>query len=265
MPDAPDAPTRARLLWDEHDRAAALALLKDHLREDPRDAPARLALAGLYRELIAPDQAGRWGIGVPGWTTEVERDRLARMIAHSGIGDHEIPAFLALPPDTALPEELAALAPAIADHRAHFADPARMTRRERKAARYRLPGPHPHVVEDMARELSVAVAEEGLKAVGWILGVVFGLGLLAVWVVALVGGPAAALARWTGIAVVGTLVVICIGCAYGARAARRLERRVDPELGDVDVSSWIIGAILIALVLYALIAEGLRSGALILS
>ncbi|MFT2690696.1 hypothetical protein [Clavibacter zhangzhiyongii] len=117
----------------------------------PRDGDARLALAELYRELIAPDQAGRWGIGVPGWTTEVERDRLARMIAHSGIGDHEIPAFLALPPDAALPEELAALAPAIADHRAHFADPARMTRRERKAARYRLPGPHRHVVEDMAR------------------------------------------------------------------------------------------------------------------
>lgn len=86
---------------------------------------------------------------------------------------------------------------------------------------------------------------------------------MVVWAAALVGGPAAALARWTGIAVVGTLVVICIGCAYGARAARRLERRVDPELGDVDVSSWVIGAILIALVLYALIAEGLRSGALI--
>ncbi|MEW5096002.1 tetratricopeptide repeat protein [Clavibacter michiganensis] len=62
MPDDPDAPTRARLLWDEGDRAEALALLKEHLREDPHDGDARLVLAELYRELIAPDQAGRWGI-----------------------------------------------------------------------------------------------------------------------------------------------------------------------------------------------------------
>ncbi len=54
VPDDPDAPTRARLLWDEHDRAAALALLKEHLREYPRDGDARLALAELYRELSRP-------------------------------------------------------------------------------------------------------------------------------------------------------------------------------------------------------------------
>ncbi|MFD2340818.1 tetratricopeptide repeat protein [Clavibacter michiganensis subsp. tessellarius] len=252
MPDDPDAPTRARLLWDEHDRAAALALLKEHLREEPRDGDARLALAELYRELIAPDQAGRWGIASPGWTTEVERDRLARMIAHSGIADHEIPGFLALPTDADLHAEVAALMPAIERHRAEFADPARMTKRERKAARYAsTPSSFAYEVADVAADLA-----------WWIIGVVFALGSLLVWVAALCGQPVTALARWTGTATLATTAFVCLARAYTMRTDERARRRRYPDTApiDVDVLPWVSGGILLGLVVAALVGEGVRSG-----
>ncbi|MBF4621769.1 tetratricopeptide repeat protein [Clavibacter sp. VKM Ac-2542] len=262
MPDDPDAPTRARLLWDEHDRAAALALLKEHLREDPRDGDARLALAELYRELIAPDQAGRWGIAVPGWTTEVERDRLARMIAHSGIKDDEIPALLALPPESALPEEVAALLPEIERYRAHFADPARTTRWERKAARTRagLPHPHAHGVPRGGRAYEVVGASTDYS--WWIIGIVFALGLVIVWVNALFGQPVTALARWAGTATLATMAAACLARASVLRTDERARRRRYPDTAplDVDVIPWIRGGILLGLVVAALVSEGVRSG-----
>ncbi|OUE30987.1 hypothetical protein BFL35_07345 [Clavibacter michiganensis] len=251
VPD-PDAPTRARLLWDEGDRAEALALLKEHLREDPRDGDARLALAELYRELIAPDQAGRWGIAVPGWTTEVERDRLARMIAHSGIADHEIAGFLELPPDAELPAEATALMPAIEMHRADFADPARMTKRERKAARYAsTPSSFAYEVADVAADLA-----------WWVIGIVFALGALLVWVAALCGQPVTALARWTGTATLATTALVCLARAYTMRTEELVRRTREPDTApiDVDVLPWISGAILLGLVVAALISEGVRSG-----
>lgn len=252
MPDAPDAPTRAGLLWDEGDRAEALALLKEHLRDDPRDTGARLALAELYRELIAPDQAGRWGILSPGWTTEVERDRLARMIAHSGIADHEIPAFLGLPLDADLPAEVHALTPAIDLHRADFADPARMTKRERKAARY----------ASTPSSFAYEVVEVAAGFAWWLIGIVFALGAVVVWVAALCGQPVTALARWTGTATLGTMAAACVAHAYVMRVDERRRRTREPDSApvDVDVLPWISGAILLGLVVAALVSMGLRVG-----
>jgi hypothetical protein len=43
-----------------------------------------------------PDQAGRWGIIFDGWTTEIERDRLARLLASSGVGERDVMKFLSL-------------------------------------------------------------------------------------------------------------------------------------------------------------------------
>jgi len=252
VPDAPDAPTRARLLWDEGDRAEALALLKGHLRDEPGDTRARLALAELYRELIAPDQAGRWGIASPGWTTEAERDRLARMIAHSGIADHEIPGFLALPAEADLHAEVAGLMPAIEMHRADFADPGRMTKRERKAARYAsTPSSFAYEVADVASDLA-----------WWVIGIVFALGALLVWVAALCGQPVTALARWTGTATLATAALVCLARAYTMRTGELVRRTREPDTApvDVDVLPWISGAILLGLVVAALISEGLRSG-----
>ncbi|OUE24640.1 hypothetical protein BFL36_06095 [Clavibacter michiganensis] len=248
-----DAPTRARLLWDEGDRAEALALLKEHLREDPRDIDARLTLAGLYRELIAPDQAGRWGIASPGWTTEVERDRLARMIAHSGIADHEIPGFLGLPADADLPAEVAALTPAIELHRADFADPARMTRWERKVMR-----DASAFIPFVAEAVSVAT-----DLAWWIIGIVFALGVVLVWAAALFDQPVTALARWTATATLLTMAIACIAHAATLREDERLRRERHPDTApvDVDVLPWISGAILLGLVVAALVSAGLQSGA----
>jgi two-component system OmpR family response regulator len=252
VPDDPHALTRARLLWADDRRADSLALLKERVRADPTDGAARLALAELYRELIAPDQAGRWGVGVPGWTTEVERDRLARMIAHSGIADHEIPAFLALPAEADLHAEVVALMPAIEMHRAEFADPARMTKRERKAARYAsTPSSFAYEVADVAADLA-----------WWVIGIVFALGALLVWVAALCGQPVTALARWTGTATLATTAFVCLARAYTMRTEELVRRKREPDTApvDVDVLPWISGAILLGLVVAALVSEGVRSG-----
>jgi hypothetical protein len=252
-----DAPTRARLLWDEGDRAEALALLKEHLRDDPHDTGARLALAELYRELIAPDQAGRWGIAVPGWTTEVERDRLARMIAHAGIEDREIPGFLALPADAIEdPErgEVAALLPEVERYRAHFADPARTTRWERKAARTRAGLPHHPAPR------APDVAEHVSEALWWISGVVLLLGIVVVWMGALLDAPVTALARWTGVLTLAVLAVACVVRAVTLRVVDRDRRGWEATRVDPDTAPWIIGGVVLTIAVAGLLVEGLRSG-----
>jgi len=88
---------RARTLWDDGRRREAIVELRDRVREEPCDAVARLLLASWYREVRAPDQAGRWGIALPGWTTARERELLARLIASSGVRDEHLGRFLALP------------------------------------------------------------------------------------------------------------------------------------------------------------------------
>ncbi|AWG02703.1 tetratricopeptide repeat protein [Clavibacter michiganensis subsp. insidiosus] len=263
MPDDPDAPTRARLLWDEGERAEALAVLKEHLRDEPHDTGARLALADLYRELIAPDQAGRWGIASPGWTTEVERDRLARMIAHSGIVDHEIPEFLALPAEAiedAERSEIAALLPEIERYRAHFADPARTTRWERKAARTRAGLPRPRADRTPRAHRASDVVEHVSDALWFISGALLVLGVIVVWVGALFGASVTALARWTVVLTLALLAVACVIRAVTLWVEERERLGRDPSPADVDVAPWIIGGIVLAIAVAGLVAAGLRSG-----
>ncbi len=88
---------RARALWDGGRRRDASVELRTRVRKEPGDAVARLLLASWYREVRAPDQAGRWGIALPGWTTARERELLARLIASSGVRDAPLGRFLALP------------------------------------------------------------------------------------------------------------------------------------------------------------------------
>ncbi len=88
---------RARALWDGGRRRDAIVELRTRVRKEPGDAVARLLLASWYREVRAPDQAGRWGIALPGWTTARERELLARLIASSGVRDEHLGRFLALP------------------------------------------------------------------------------------------------------------------------------------------------------------------------
>jgi hypothetical protein len=93
-----EAVDRARTLWDEGQRRDAIVELRTRVRKEPGDAVARMLLASWYREVRAPDQAARWGIVFPGWTTPRERELLARLIASSGVRDEHLARFLALPP-----------------------------------------------------------------------------------------------------------------------------------------------------------------------
>ncbi|MFD3443347.1 tetratricopeptide repeat protein [Microbacteriaceae bacterium 4G12] len=90
--------SRSAAAWAAGRRGDALRLLKDAVRADRTRADARLALAERYREMGNPDQAGRWGIAFEGWTTDLERDRLARLLASSWVRDQDVTEFLALPP-----------------------------------------------------------------------------------------------------------------------------------------------------------------------
>jgi len=93
-----EAVDRARTLWDDGRRREAIVELRTRVRREPGDAVARMLLACWYREVRAPDQAARWGIALPGWTTPRERELLARLIASSGVRDEHLARFLALPP-----------------------------------------------------------------------------------------------------------------------------------------------------------------------
>lgn len=88
---------RAASAWSDGDRHHSLRLLKDAVRLDPSLGSVRRVLAERYREMGAPDQAGRWGISLDGWTTDLERDRLARLLAGAGIDESQAVRFLALP------------------------------------------------------------------------------------------------------------------------------------------------------------------------
>lgn len=90
--------SRSAAAWAAGRRGDALRLLKDAVRADRTRAGARLALAERYREMGNPDQAGRWGIAIEGWATDLERDRLARLLASSWVRNQDVPEFLALPP-----------------------------------------------------------------------------------------------------------------------------------------------------------------------
>jgi hypothetical protein len=75
----------------------AADLLELELRARPAAVGLRHALAQLYRDLDHRDQAGRWGIALEGWTTPLERDRLARLLAASPSALNDLTEFLALP------------------------------------------------------------------------------------------------------------------------------------------------------------------------
>lgn len=194
-----EAIARAQAMWDDGRRREATASLVDRVRSHPREADARLTLAGWYRELGAPDQAGRWGIATPGWTTAPERDRLARMIASSGHRDEGIAAFLVLP-DHPLPDQVAELLPLVAAHRERYA---------RIGTPIGEAGPAPDLRREAAIMLAVAAA------------VVFALGMLLAGILSLFGVATVGVARWTGVVALVLLKFAVIAEGTRPRPGRR--------------------------------------------
>jgi hypothetical protein len=104
----PELLDQASDLWDNGRTSEALELMKSAVRKDPSLLAIRLALAERYRETRHPDQAGRWGIVFDGWVTDIERDRLARLLASSGVTERGVVKFLSLA-DRNIPPEIADL------------------------------------------------------------------------------------------------------------------------------------------------------------
>lgn len=116
-----DVIARAHAHAERGEVRAAVELLKPYAAAEQPPYEKRRALAQLYRDLGAPDQAGRWGIVIDGWTTPFERDRLARAL----VSYNRPSTFLSLPANAPEPADL----PAVLGLRAKHS--------ERAAQRYR--------------------------------------------------------------------------------------------------------------------------------
>ncbi|WP_314101879.1 DUF6584 family protein [uncultured Frigoribacterium sp.] len=76
----------------------ARSRLRQRIHRDPGDTAARAELAQLHRDAGHADQAGRWGLLVPGWTTPAERRALAVWIVRSGRHDRsQVLRLLSIP------------------------------------------------------------------------------------------------------------------------------------------------------------------------
>ncbi|MFT2690010.1 hypothetical protein [Clavibacter zhangzhiyongii] len=194
-----EAVAHARAMWDAGRRREATASLVDRVRSHPREEAARLTLAGWYRELGAPDQAGRWGIATPGWTTAPERDRLARMIATSGHRGDGILRFLDLP-ERDVPADVAELLPLVERHRERY-------------ARAWVPIAEVAPPADPRHEVAVGLC------VG--AGAVFAVGMLLAGILSLFGVAVVGVARWTGVVALVLLKLAVIAEGTRPRPGRR--------------------------------------------
>ena len=104
-------------LWAEGRRQRALQQLRALMDSDRSRLDVRERLAERYRELGNPDHAGRWGIAIEGWTTELERDRLARLIAARRVPSSDIREFLRVTPDQVSDDAIAEIDTAAATYR----------------------------------------------------------------------------------------------------------------------------------------------------
>lgn len=81
--DEAGAIARATATRADGERAKGIQSLRSRVEAHPAERAARRLLAEWYRDDGTHDQAGRWGIVFPGWTTTYERDRTARLFAAS--------------------------------------------------------------------------------------------------------------------------------------------------------------------------------------
>ena len=79
----------------------ARSRLRQRIHRDPGDTAARAELAQLHRDAGHADQAGRWGLLVPGWTTPAERRAFAVWVVRSGRDDRsQVLRLLSIPSST---------------------------------------------------------------------------------------------------------------------------------------------------------------------
>jgi hypothetical protein len=199
-------------------------MLKDAVRLDPSLDSVRRVLAERYREMGNPDQAGRWGISLDGWTTDLERDRLARLLAAAGIDESQAVHFLALP-DGRVPDSVTEL----------LEGPTSVYR-DRFQARLR----EEYEVEDRSPLFSPTI-------VIWALYMITGVGgAYTIFGFALFGSASSILARSIALASVGILVIALASSAAMAASIR--------------AKGWAAGCAMGSIVVGALFVWGLASG-----
>jgi hypothetical protein len=225
--DEAEALARADLLWRSGRRDAALQSLRARVQRLPDESGPRAALVARYRELGAPDQAGRFGAVVPGLTTPHERELAARQFAASGAPVASLPDHLALPA-RALTDDLLGLLVSVEHHRRSIRERTVATPSQERDSRR----------EDAAIGFAVASA------------VLFLIGVVVIWAGALLDAPVTQIARWAS---VGSLVLFAIAC--GIQAWRRAAAR-----RAAAASRWSVAAVLLSLGVVRLVALGLSHG-----
>lgn len=200
-------------------------MLKDAVRLDPSLDSVRRVLAERYREMGAPDQAGRWGISLDGWTTDLERDRLARLLAAAGIDESQAVHFLDLP-DGRVPDSVTEL----------LEGPTSVYR-DRFQARLR----EEYEVEDRPPPLFIATI------VIWVLYIITSVGgVYTIFLFAMYGSASSILARSIALASVGMFVIALASSAAMAASIR--------------AKGWAAGCAMGSIVIGALFVFGLASG-----
>lgn len=218
---------RAQQLWTAGSRTASINLLKERARQDPVEWEVRRLLAQRYRELKAPDQAGRWGIALPGWTTAFERDRLARMIAASGVGAEDVHRLLALPAS-----ELTADVDQVLAEADRYRERFNAKLRERDE-------PTPEARWEIVAMVSWAAVV-----------VIFVVEVLVLWVGSLLDGSMTMFARWASFAALIPLTLGCLAIGWGRfRHSRRSA-----------AAGWLFASAVLLVALTAFVAVALGHG-----
>lgn len=219
---AVDRIARARELLELGRQRAALDLLKPAAAAERFPFRQRRALAELYRELGYHDQAGRWGIVLDGWTTDMERDRLARLLAGRDPSPRAVREFLSIPPGTATLALDALVRDRVPGYREQF---------EAKAARRLEQSPPPSAPAERAGDIGF-----GLGVVAALAAI---LGMAVVFVIALLGGETHGVAG-----VAGLIVLLFAGFAFNSFGiSALLEGRVRAGMTRVGLGLVLIGAV----------------------
>jgi hypothetical protein len=212
--------------------------LTDRVRGTGADSAVRRDLAELHRLASRPDQAARWGILIDGWTTDYERDRLARVIAASGrVLERDVLAYVGAPPGEPAPRAVRELLPVIVAYRN-----GRRTRAATGARRLSRRG----VATRQGRLRALALA------LGWSAPALLLVSWFTAWIAALsgemIGRPQVVSAgAWVLVAVTAAL----LGLAALANAAtiagdgRRAAAAVWTASGAVIVAGSVLGGVAI--------------------
>ncbi|MDY0912311.1 hypothetical protein [Rathayibacter festucae] len=77
--------------------------LRERIAREPLDLEAREGLAETYRDEGYDDQAGRWGVLIPGWTSARERELFVKVVIRTGSASSQrLRKLLLLPADHSL-------------------------------------------------------------------------------------------------------------------------------------------------------------------